>query len=69
MSCERSDDVNRVPVVLVLWISLWTFTGYFMGRALETPGVYTTVGFVVAWVSVFLWPIIFPERLQDWMEG
>jgi hypothetical protein len=53
----------------LFWISLWTFAGYLVGRSLETPGIYTTAGFVVAWVSVLLWPVIFPTRLQDWMEG
>jgi hypothetical protein len=54
--------MNRVPLILLFWISLWTFAGYLIGRSLETPGIYTTAGFVVAWVSVLLWPIIFPTR-------
>ena len=61
--------MNRIPLILTLWVSLWTSAGYLIGHALETPGVYTTAGFVISWVSVLGWPIMFPERLQDWMEG
>ena len=64
-----SAGMNRVPLILVLWISLWTTIGYLVGRVLETPGFYTTIGVVSGLVSIFLWPIIFPERLQDWMEA
>jgi hypothetical protein len=42
--------------------------GFLVGRALETPGIYTTAGVVFALLSIFSWPFIFPERLQDWME-
>jgi len=60
--------MNRVPLVLALWFALWTTSGYLLGRALETPGIYTTAGLVLALLSIFSWPFIFPERLQDWME-
>jgi hypothetical protein len=42
--------------------------GFLVGRALETPGIYTTAGVVFSLLSIFLWPFIFPERLQDWIE-
>ena len=60
--------MNRIPLILFLWFALWITTGFFIGRALETPGVYTVVGAFLALISVFLWPFVFPERLQDWME-
>ena len=60
--------MNRVPLVLAFWVGLWTTAGYLIGRGLETPGVYTAAGFVVALISIFAWPFILPERLQDWME-
>ena len=61
--------MNRIPLVLFLWFAAWITAGFFLGRALETPGVYTVAGTILALVSLFLWPFIFPERLQDWMEG
>jgi len=60
--------MNRIPLVLGFWFALWTTMGFLVGRALETPGIYTTAGVVFALLSIFLWPFIFPERLQDWIE-
>jgi hypothetical protein len=60
--------MNRVPLVLALWFVLWTTIGFLIGRVLDTPGTYTTAGVIFALCSVFSWPFIFPERLQDWME-
>ena len=60
--------MNRVPLILVPWFVLWTTMGFLVGRSLDIPGVYTTLGVVFAVVSIFSWPFIFPERLQDWME-
>jgi hypothetical protein len=60
--------MNRVPLILLIWVVLWTTAGFLIGRGLDTPGVYTTLGVVFAVVSVFSWPFIFPERLQEWME-
>jgi membrane protein DedA with SNARE-associated domain len=60
--------MNRIPIVMTLWFALWTTLGYLFGRVLETPGIYTSAGFILALPSIFSWPFIFPERLLDWME-
>ena len=68
IAAKARKKINRVPLVLVPWFVLWTTMGFLIGRSLEIPGVFTTLGVVFAVVSIFSWPFIFPERLQDWME-
>jgi hypothetical protein len=60
--------MNRVPLVALCWFALWTGAGSALGRYLDIPGTFTAAGFVLGVVSVFAWPIILPDRLQDWMD-
>ena len=50
--------MNRIPLVLGFWFALWTTMGFLVGRALETPGIYTTAGVVFALLSIFSRPFI-----------
>jgi hypothetical protein len=67
-SLRRMIGVNRVPLVAVCWFIVWTTVGFLVGRLTDTPGYYTVLGFVFALVSIFAWPLIFPDSLQDWMD-
>jgi hypothetical protein len=60
--------MDRVAIVTVLWFVFWTAAGVGMGRLLDIPGTFTVAGFVFAVVSVFAWPWILPERLNNWMD-
>ena len=60
---------DRVALVGVCWFVFWTGMGSLAGRLLETPGTWTVAGFAFALVSVFAWPWILPEWLNNWMEG
>lgn len=60
--------MNRVPLVALGWFAFWTAAGSVLGRYLDTPGTFTAAGFALGVVSVFAWPIILPDRLQDWMD-
>jgi hypothetical protein len=42
--------------------------GAIIGRLLDTPGTFTFGGFLFALVTMFAWPWILPERLNDWMD-
>jgi len=59
--------VNRVPLVAAGWFIFWTVIGWVAGRLLDTPVTYTIAGFLFAFISIFAWPFIFPDRFQDWM--
>jgi hypothetical protein len=60
--------MNRVPLVAFCWFAFWTGAGAILGRLLDTPGTYTVLGFFFALVSMFAWPWILPERLNEWMS-
>jgi hypothetical protein len=60
--------MNRVPLVLLLWFAFWIGGGVALGRLLEIPGTFTIAGFVLGFLLLFAWPMIFPDRLQDWMD-
>ena len=62
-------STNRVPLIAVCWFALWTTVGFFIGRLLDTPGTYTVLGFVFGLVTIFAWPFVLPNWLQDWMDG
>ena len=61
--------MNRVPLVATCWLGLWTLIGFALGRYLDVPGTFTVGGFLLGVVSVFSWPFVLPDRLQDWMDG
>ena len=60
--------MDRVAFVTICWFVFWTSVGVVAGRLLEIPGTWTVAGFMFALVSVFLWPMILPERLNRWMD-
>ena len=60
--------MNRVPLVLLLWFAFWIGGGVALGRFLEIPGTFTIAGFVLGFLLLFAWPMILPDRLQDWMD-
>lgn len=60
--------MNRVPLVAVCWFIAWTTIGFLIGRLLETPGYFTVMGFLFAFATIFAWPFVLPDRLQDWMD-
>jgi hypothetical protein len=53
---------------MVFWFAVWATLGFFIGRYLNTPGFYTLCGVAFAVPSLFSWPFIFPERVQQWMD-
>jgi hypothetical protein len=60
--------MNRVPLVGFLWFAFWIGAGAIIGRLLDTPGTFTFGGFLFALVTMFAWPWILPERLNQWMD-
>jgi hypothetical protein len=60
--------MDRVAFVAICWFVFWTGAGSILGRYLDVPGTITAAGFVFALVSVFAWPWILPERLNNWMD-
>jgi len=60
--------MNRVPLVGACWFIFWTGVGFIAGRLLGVPVSYTVGGFGLGLISMFAWPFIFPNRLQNWME-
>jgi hypothetical protein len=66
--CIKGPQMNRVPLVALCWFAFWTGAGAILGRVLETPGTYTVLGFVFALLSMFAWPWILPDRLNEWMD-
>jgi hypothetical protein len=60
---------DRVALVTVCWLGFWTAVGWVAGRLLETPGTFVAVGFFFAIVTIFAWPWVLPDRLNEWMNG
>jgi hypothetical protein len=55
-------------LVAACWFVGWTTVGAIVGRLLETPGYYTVMGLLFAFATIFAWPFVLPNRLQDWMD-
>jgi hypothetical protein len=60
--------MDRVALVAWAWFIGWTVLGWIVGRLLDVPGTFTVGGFIVALLTVFLWPWVLPERLNRWMS-
>ena len=61
--------MDRVALVAICWFAFWTTVGVVLGRYMEMPGFGGIYGFGFALVSVFAWPWVLPNRLQDWMDS
>lgn len=60
--------MNRVPLVTVMWLIVWTTVGFVLGRLLDVPGYYAVLGLAFGVVSILAWPLVFPGILQDWLD-
>jgi hypothetical protein len=60
--------VDRVALVAWAWFILWIVGGDVVGRWLNTPGTGMVFGFLLALVTVFLWPWLMPSFIDEWMH-
>ena len=60
--------VDRVALVAWAWFILWTVGGDVVGRWLNMPGTGVVFGFLLALVTVFLWPWLLPSFIDEWMH-
>jgi hypothetical protein len=60
--------MDRVAFVTICWFVFWTCVGLVLGRVLDVPGTFTVGGFIFALLTVFAWPWVLPERLNNWMD-
>jgi hypothetical protein len=60
--------VDRVALVAWAWFILWIVGGDVVGRWLNMPGTGMVLGFLLALVTVFLWPWLMPNFIDDWMH-
>ena len=62
--------MDRVALVACLWFVGWIFAGLEVSKlAFNAPLSGGIWGFVLALLTVFLWPWVMPRTLEDWMHG
>ena len=59
--------VDRVALVAWLWFIFWVVGGDLIGRWFGKPGTGKVFGFLFALSTVWTWPWVMPESLDDWM--
>jgi hypothetical protein len=59
--------VDRVALVAWLWFIFWVVGGDLIGRWFGMPGTGKVFGFLFALSTVWTWPWVMPESLDDWM--
>jgi Na+/proline symporter len=62
--------MDRVALIACLWFTGWTFGGTELAKwAFNAPLSGGIWGFVLALLTVFLWPWLMPRAVEDWMHG
>jgi hypothetical protein len=62
--------MDRVAVVAWLWFATWIIAAsQLSGLVFNAPGSGVIWGFILALLTVFLWPWVMPRALEDWMHG
>ena len=62
--------MDRVALVAVLWFLGWIVAGAELSKLMfNAPMSGSLWGFVLALLTVFLWPWVMPRSLDDWMHG
>jgi hypothetical protein len=62
------NGMDRVALVGLLWFILWIGAGDAIGHLFRIPGTGMVLGFIVAFLTVFLWPWLMPRSIDDWMH-
>jgi putative effector of murein hydrolase LrgA (UPF0299 family) len=62
--------MDRVALVAVLWFLGWIVAGAELAKLMFNAPLSGSIwGFVLALLTVFLWPWVMPRSLDDWMHG
>ena len=62
--------MDRVALVACLWFVGWIAAGSEIAKlAFDAPLSGSIWGFILALLTVFLWPWVMPRALEDWMHG
>jgi hypothetical protein len=66
----RRMTMDRVALVACLWFVGWIVAGSEISSlAFGAPLSGVIWGFILALLTVFLWPWVMPRTLEDWMHG
>jgi hypothetical protein len=61
--------MDRVALVAGLWFAGWIFAATELASfAFNSPLTGGITGFILALLTVFLWPWLMPRALEDWMH-
>jgi hypothetical protein len=60
--------MDRVALVAWVWFLGWIAIGDGAGRLLGMPGTGMVLGFIVALLTIFVWPWLLPRFIDDWMH-
>lgn len=60
--------VDRVAFIGWMWSAVWGGIGYLAGWLFEFQGTGLVFGIIFALITVFLWPWVLPEFIDDWMS-
>ncbi|MCX7314948.1 MAG: hypothetical protein WCG92_04470 [Hyphomicrobiales bacterium] len=58
---------DRVAVVGLLWFAVWIAAGHFVGLWFDVPGTGRAGGFLLALATVWTWPWVLPNAIDEWM--
>ena len=62
--------MDRVALVAVLWFAFWIAGGAELAKiTFNAPLSGSIWGFVLALLTVFLWPWVMPDAIENWMHG
>jgi putative effector of murein hydrolase LrgA (UPF0299 family) len=62
--------MDRVALVACLWFVGWIAGGAELAKLMFNAPLSGSIwGFVLALITVFLWPWVMPRALEDWMHG
>jgi hypothetical protein len=62
--------MDRVAVVAWLWFAGWIIAAAeFSNLTFSAPLSGVIWGFILALLTVFLWPWVMPRAVDDWMHG
>ena len=62
--------MDRVALVACLWFLGWIIAGSELANlAFSAPLSGSIWGFILALLTVFLWPWVMPRAVDDWMHS
>ena len=64
----RGMNMDRVLIVGFCWFALWIALAAFTGSYFHATGSGAIAGFFVGLVTLLAWPLILPERINQWMD-